>query len=109
MAGDGSFSHITEISLGNIILKICLLQVLSLVTPLWAFRTGCVKRLCRCLFIALLHLRILFSYYRALDKKEYWVIVIFFCLFCISAYVVTPHPNRLNETVQVRGHNKWFR
>ena len=32
-----------------------------------------------------------------------------FCLFCIKAYVVTPHLNRLNETVQMRGHNIWFR
>ena len=28
-----------------------------------------------------------------------------FCLFCFEPYVVTPHLNRLNETVQMRGHN----
>ena len=32
-----------------------------------------------------------------------------FCQFCIKPYVVTPHLNRLNETVQMRGHNIWFR
>ena len=32
-----------------------------------------------------------------------------FCEFCIKTYVVIPHLNRLNETVQMRGHNIWFR
>ena len=31
-----------------------------------------------------------------------------FGLFCIKSYVVTPHLNRLIETVQMRGHNIWF-
>ena len=30
-----------------------------------------------------------------------------FCLFCFEPYVVTPHLNRLVETVQMRGHNIW--
>ena len=29
--------------------------------------------------------------------------------FCIKTYVVTPHLNRLDETVQMKGHNIWFR
>ena len=28
-----------------------------------------------------------------------------FCHFCIKTYVVTPHLNRLDETVQMMGHN----
>ena len=47
---------------------------------------------------------------RALDKREY--LVIFrdnFCLFCIKIYVVTPHLNRLDERVQIRGYTIWFR
>ena len=28
-----------------------------------------------------------------------------FCWVCIETYVVTPHLNRLDETVQMRGHN----
>ena len=28
-----------------------------------------------------------------------------FCIFCKKPYVVTPHLNRLEETVQIRGHN----
>ena len=28
-----------------------------------------------------------------------------FCLFSIKTYVVTHHLNRLDETVQMRGHN----
>ena len=54
---------------------------------------------CTCLFAV-----------RALDKREY--LVIFrnkFCLFCIKTYVLTPHLNRLSETVQMMGHNIWFR
>ena len=31
-----------------------------------------------------------------------------FCYSCIKTYVVTPHLNRLNETVQMRGHNIRF-
>ena len=46
---------------------------------------------------------------RALDKGEYLVIIRDnFCLICIKTYVVTPHLNRLTETVQMRGHNIWF-
>ena len=42
---------------------------------------------------------------RALDKREYLVIIRDnFCLFCTKFYVVTPHLNRLYETVQIRGH-----
>ena len=41
---------------------------------------------------------------RALDKRENLMI-----LFLISQpYVVTPHLNRLAETVQMRGHNICF-
>ena len=47
---------------------------------------------------------------RGLDKKEYLVIISDnFCKFCIKTFVVTPHLNRLDETVQMRGHNIWFR
>ena len=47
---------------------------------------------------------------RALDKQEYLVIIRDnFCFFYIKTYVVTPHLNRLNETVQMRGHNICFR
>ena len=43
---------------------------------------------------------------RALDKREYLVIIRdSFCKFCIKTYVVTPHLNRPNEAVQMRGHN----
>ena len=31
-----------------------------------------------------------------------------FCTFCINIYIVTPHLNPLNETVQMRGHNILF-
>ena len=45
----------------------------------------------------------------ALDKKEYLVIITDnFCQFCTKTYVVTSHLNRLDETVQMRGHNIWF-
>ena len=45
---------------------------------------------------------------RAVDKREYLVIISDdFCKFCIKN-VVTPHLNRLDETVQTRGHNIWF-
>ena len=47
--------------------------------------------------------------YRALDKREYLVIIRDnFYLFCFEPYVVTPQLNRLDETVQMRGHNIWF-
>ena len=51
---------------------------------------------------------------RALDKREYLVIIRDnFCSFCIKTYGVTIHLNRLDETVvetvQLRGHNIWFR
>ena len=47
---------------------------------------------------------------RALDKQEYLVIIRDnFCLVYIKTYVVTPHLNRLIETVQMRGHNICFR
>ena len=46
---------------------------------------------------------------RDLDKKEYLVIIRDnVCQFCMKPYVVTPHLNRLDETVQMRGHNIWF-
>ena len=48
--------------------------------------------------------------FRALDKREYLLIIRDnFCLFCIKKYVVTSHLNRLDETIQMRGHNIWFR
>ena len=31
-----------------------------------------------------------------------------FCQFCKKTYVVNPYWNRLDETVQIRGHNIWF-
>ena len=44
---------------------------------------------------------------RALDKREYLVIIRDnFSKFCIK-HVVTPHLNRLNETVQMRGHTTY--
>ena len=44
-----------------------------------------------------------------LNKREKFMIVRDnFCLFCIKIYVVSPHLNRLIETVQMRGHNIWF-
>ena len=32
-----------------------------------------------------------------------------FCKFCIKTSIVTPHLNHLEEMVQMRGHNIWFR
>ena len=62
-----------------------------------------------------MHLKSIFSYgkyiisIRALDKREYLVMIKdIFSYFCIKTYVVTPHLNRLDETVQMRGHNIWF-
>ena len=47
--------------------------------------------------------------FRALDKMENLMINRNnFCLFCMKPYVVTPHLNRLNETVQMNGDNIWF-
>ena len=47
---------------------------------------------------------------KALYKREYLVIIRDnFCYFCVKPYVVTPHLNRLDETVQMRGHNIPFR
>ena len=44
--------------------------------------------------------------YRALDKSEYLIIN---CEnFSMKPYVVTPHLNRLTETVQIKGYNIWF-
>ena len=34
--------------------------------------------------------------------------MIIFLIFLLKPYVVTPHLNRLNETVQMRGHNIRF-
>ena len=46
---------------------------------------------------------------RALDQREYLVIIeANFCQFCTKTYVVTPHLNRLDETVQIRSHNIQF-
>ena len=55
----------------------------------------------------LLHLIDFYSI-RALDKREYLVIMRDNFWYCIKTYVVTPHLNRLNQTVQMRGHNIWF-
>ena len=48
---------------------------------------------------------------RALDKREEVYLVIIrdnFCLFCIKPYVVNPHLNCLDKTVQMRCHNIRF-
>ena len=48
---------------------------------------------------------------RLLDNREYMYLVVMrdnFCSFCMKIYVVTTQLNRLNETVQMRGHNIWF-
>ena len=41
---------------------------------------------------------------RAVDKEYLYLVIIrnTFCQFCIKTYVVTPHLNRLAETVQMR-------
>ena len=50
------------------------------------------------------------SFVRALDKRKYLVIIRDnFCEFCLKTNVVTPHLNRVNKTVQMKGHNIWFR
>ena len=52
---------------------------------------------------------IFFTETRALDNREYLVIIRDnFCQSCIKTYVVTPSLNRLVETVQMRGHIIWF-
>ena len=44
-----------------------------------------------------------------LDKREYLMIIFLLCFYFSSKpYVVTPHLNRLAETVQMRGHNICF-
>ena len=41
--------------------------------------------------------------FRALDKREYLVIIRDnFCQFSTITFIMTPHLNRLNETVQMR-------
>ena len=47
---------------------------------------------------------------RAVDKREYLVIIwdTFVNFAFKHIYIVTPHLNRLDETVQMRGHNIWF-
>ena len=46
---------------------------------------------------------------RALDKREYMMIIRDnFCELFIKTYVVTAHLNRLEEVVQMKGHNIWF-
>ena len=45
--------------------------------------------------------------HRALDMREY-LIIIFFLFFSLKPYVVTPHLNHLIETVQMSGHNICF-
>ena len=43
---------------------------------------------------------------RAVDKRKYLVVIgDNLYKFCIKTYVVTPHLNCLDETVQMRGHN----
>ena len=44
-------------------------------------------------------------YHRALDKKGYLMII---SDFSLKPYIVTPHLNRRNETVQMRNHNVCF-
>ena len=41
-------------------------------------------------------------------KREYSMIIRDIFLSCTKTYVVTPHLNRLNETLQMKGHNIWF-
>ena len=55
-----------------------------------------------CLFV-------LVAYCRALDKRDYLLIIgDIFCLFCIKN-VVTAHVNRFIETVHMRGHYVGFK
>ena len=49
------------------------------------------------------------SNFRALVKKGYLMIIEDnFSYFSLKSYVVTPHLNCLDETVQMRGHNLRF-
>ena len=45
---------------------------------------------------------------RALDKRGPLMIIEGKLFFPLKPYVMTPHLNRLNETVQMRGHNICF-
>ena len=40
---------------------------------------------------------------------ELMIIRDIFCSFCMKTYLLTPHLISLNQTVQMRGHNVWFR
>ena len=63
-----------------------------------------------CLHRHFYHKPMTISVFRALDKREYLVIIRDdFCSLSIKTYVVTPHLNRLVGTVQMRGHIIWFR
>ena len=44
----------------------------------------------------------------ALDKNEYLVILMDNLSILHKTYVVIPHLNRIDETVQMRVHNIWF-
>ena len=44
---------------------------------------------------------------RALDKREFLMIIFLISHHCLIPYVVTRHLNRLIETVHMRGHNIW--
>ena len=47
--------------------------------------------------------------YRAPYKRGYLMIIEgISSYFSLKPYVVTPHLNRLDETVQMRGHNIYF-
>ena len=47
--------------------------------------------------------------HRALDRREYLMIIEDnFSYFSLKLHVVSPHLNRLAETVQMRGHNICF-
>ena len=45
---------------------------------------------------------------KALDKREYLIIIRIIFVNSASKHVVTPHLNHLDEMVQMRGHNIWF-
>ena len=46
---------------------------------------------------------------QTLDKRKYLIMIWDnFCHFCTKTYVVTLHLNRLDETVQMKGHNICF-
>ena len=49
------------------------------------------------------------SCYRALDSREYlMIIIIFFLILIKTIYIMTPHLSRLVKTVQMRDHNLCF-